>query len=79
VFVFWFDSLQGTVRVPWLSIVKSPPMYALSVAHFTCNLGYYTLLTCLPQYFKYILHFDIKEVGFVCLRFVSCVFVLFVF
>jgi len=38
-------------------------MYALSVAHFTCNLGYYTLLTCLPQYFKHILHFDIKSVS----------------
>ena len=61
--VFRFGSLKGTVRVPWLSIIKSPPMYALSVAHFTCNLGYYTLLTCLPQYFKHILHFDIKSVS----------------
>ena len=52
-----------TVRVPWLSFAKSLPLYALAVAHFTCNWGYYTLLTCLPQYFKHILHFDIKSVS----------------
>jgi len=61
---------QGTVRVPWLSILKCVPLYALCVAHFTCNMGYYTLLTCLPQYFKHILHFDIKSVslvyGYIC-------------
>ena len=56
----WF---QGTARVPWLSFAKSVPLYALAVAHFTCNWGYYTLLTCLPQYFKHILHFDIKSVS----------------
>jgi len=56
----WF---QGTARVPWLSFAKSLPLYALAVAHFTCTCGYYTLLTCLPQYFKYILHFDIKSVS----------------
>jgi len=39
------------------------PLYALAVSHFTCNIGYYTLLNCLPQYFKYILHFDIKSVS----------------
>lgn len=54
---------KGTVRVPWLSVARSVPMYALAVAHFTSNLGFYTLLTCLPQYFKHILHFDIKSNG----------------
>jgi len=54
---------QGTVHVPWLSIAKCVPLYALAVAHFTCNIGYYTLLTCLPLYFKHILHFDIKSVS----------------
>jgi len=58
----WYSS-QGTVRVPWLSIAKSVPMYALIAAHFTNNFGYYTLLTCLPQYFKHILRFDIKSVS----------------
>jgi len=53
---------QGPVRVPWLSFAKCLPLYALAVAHFTFNWGYYTLLTCLPQYFKHILQFDIKSV-----------------
>jgi len=74
-----FQGSQGSIRAPWLSFAKSLPLYALAVAHFSFNWGYFTLMACLPQYFKYILHFDIKEVGFVCLRFVSCVFVLFVF
>jgi len=61
-------SFQSTLRVPWLSFAKSLPLYALAVAHFTCNWGYYTLLTCLPQYFKHILHFDIKSVSAVILN-----------
>jgi len=56
----WF---QGTLRVPWLSFAKSRPLYALAVANFTCMSVYITLLTCLPQYFKHILHFDIKSVS----------------
>ena len=55
--------LQKTLHVPWLKIFRCVPLYALAVAHFTCNIGYYTLLTCLPQYFKHILHFDIKSVS----------------
>jgi len=59
--------LQATLRVPWCEIAKCVPLYALAVAHFTCNIGYYTLLTCLPLYFKYILHFDIKSVSqYIC-------------
>jgi len=78
-----FVSFQRTLRVPWLSFAKSLPLYALAVAHFTFTWGYYTLLTCLPQYFKHILHFDMKsvsaEVKFVTVentitrRFVECV------
>lgn len=50
-------------NVPWLSIVKSLPVWATAVAHFSSNWGYYTLLTCLPTYFKKILHFDMKSNG----------------
>ena len=49
--------------MPWLSFAKSLPLYALSIAHFTNNWGLYTLLSCLPQYFEHILHFDIKSVS----------------
>lgn len=55
----------SSLHVPWLALVKSLPLYALAISHFTCNWGYYTLLTCLPQYFKHVLHFDIKSNGLV--------------
>jgi len=51
------------MKVPWLAIVRSPPVWAVTIAHFTNNWGYYTLLTCLPTYLKKILHFDIKSVS----------------
>jgi len=54
---------QGTLHVPWLSLAKCLPLYALAVANFTIDFGNYTLVTCLPQYFKHILHFDIKSVS----------------
>jgi len=68
----FFGCIQGTLRVPWCSIFKCVHLYALAVAHFTCNIGYYTLLTCLPLFFKHILHFDMKSVSqsvflFICL------------
>jgi ACS family sodium-dependent inorganic phosphate cotransporter-like MFS transporter 5 len=56
---------KSSMHVPWLCLAKSLPLYALAISHFTCNWGYYTLLTCLPQYFKHILHFDIKSNGLV--------------
>lgn len=56
---------KGSLSVPWLQVAKSLPVYAVAVAHFTNNWGYYTLLTCLPQYLKHILKFDIKSNGFV--------------
>lgn len=56
-------SKKGSLQTPWLSIAKSLPVYATAVAHFCNNWGYYTLLTCLPAYLKYILKFDIKSNG----------------
>jgi len=54
---------KGTIKTPWLKIATSLPVYATAVAHFCNNWGYYTLLTCLPSYLKYILKFDIKSNG----------------
>jgi len=39
------------------------PVWAVAIAHFTNNWGYYMLLTCLPKYLKEILHFDMKSVS----------------
>jgi len=51
------------VRVQWLSIAKSAPVYALIVAHFTCGVGNYIVLERLRLYFRYVLHLDIKAVS----------------
>ncbi|XP_014342669.1 sialin [Latimeria chalumnae] len=50
--------------IPLLSILKSLPLWAIVVAHFSCNWSFYTLLTSLPTYMSDILRFDIKENGF---------------
>ena len=51
-------------------MVKSLPVWAVCIAHFTNNWGYYTLLMCLPTYLKNILHFDMKSVSLIADR--SC-------
>lgn len=63
-------SLSGMVtnnkrrKTPWLAIFKSRPVWAIFVAHTCCNWGEYTFLTNIPTYLKEVLHFDIKENGF---------------
>jgi ACS family sodium-dependent inorganic phosphate cotransporter len=39
-------------RVPWGEFMRSPPVWAVTVAHFCFNWGYYTLLAWLPSYFE---------------------------
>ncbi|CAL1548159.1 unnamed protein product [Lymnaea stagnalis] len=64
------SSLSGMVttnkrlKTPWLAILKSMPVWAIFVAHTCCNWGEYTFLTNIPTYLKEVLHFDIKENGF---------------
>jgi len=54
---------HSALKVPWLRIARSLPVWAVCIAHFTNNWGYYTLLTCLPMYLKSIMHFDMKSVS----------------
>ncbi|XP_048209644.1 sialin [Perognathus longimembris pacificus] len=49
--------------VPWMSILKSLPLWAIVVAHFSYNWTFYTLLTLLPTYMKDILRFNVQENG----------------
>lgn len=49
--------------VPWMSIIKSMPFYAILFAHMGQNYGYETLMTELPTYMKQVLRFSIKEVS----------------
>ena len=47
--------------VPWMSLLKSTPLWALLVGHTTFNWGFYVLFTCLPKYLKEVLGFDMKH------------------
>lgn len=38
--------------MPWGVFLRSPPVWAIIVAHFCFNWGYYTLLAWLPSYFE---------------------------
>ncbi|KAH9508375.1 hypothetical protein Btru_050943 [Bulinus truncatus] len=51
------------INTPWKQIFTSPAVWAISIAHFTNNWCYYTLLTCLPAYMSNILRFNLKENG----------------
>ncbi|XP_065056227.1 vesicular glutamate transporter 2.1-like isoform X2 [Rhopilema esculentum] len=50
--------------VPWKELLTSVPVWAIIIAHFAGNWGYYTLLTSLPTYFKLMLKFDLQKAGF---------------
>ena len=50
------------LRIPWLSIMTSRPVWAMIIAHTCSNWGGYTLLTSLPMYMSEVLHYDIKQV-----------------
>lgn len=52
-----------TDRIPWASIFKSMPLWAIVVAHFSFNWTFYTLLTLLPTYMNDILGFSIQQNG----------------
>ncbi|OQV12807.1 Sialin [Hypsibius exemplaris] len=49
--------------VPCLAILKTVPIWALLVAEFGHNWGFYVLLTNLPTYLNNILHFSLKSNG----------------
>lgn len=59
------SSYKDVSRVPWKAIFTSLPVWAIIVAHFTENWGFYTMLTELPSYLKHRLHFDLSRAGFV--------------
>jgi len=56
---------KGSQRIPWLSIICSTRVWAITVAHFCNNWVWYMVLTGLPSYFKDVLDFNMKENGFV--------------
>lgn len=57
-------SKKRPTYVPWGSILTSPCVWAIIITHGCSVFGYFTVVNQLPTYFKMILHFNIKEVGF---------------
>uniref|UniRef100_M3XHC3 Sialin n=2 Tax=Latimeria chalumnae TaxID=7897 RepID=M3XHC3_LATCH len=65
--------LSLTKTVPWGPMLKSMPLWAIVVAHFSYNWTFYTLLTLLPTYMKDILRIHIQENGFLsALPYLGC-------
>ncbi|XP_005654460.1 sialin isoform X2 [Sus scrofa] len=58
------NQLSSQKSVPWIPMLKSLPLWAIVVAHFSYNWTFYTLLTLLPTYMKEVLRFNIQENGF---------------
>lgn len=53
---------KGKLPTPWLSILKSGPIWGCIAAHMLNNYTNYTLLTSLPMFMKEVLKFDISKV-----------------
>ncbi len=49
------------LQVPWLEFFKSPAVWAVTIAHFCFNWGYYTLLAWLPSYFELALGLNVEK------------------
>ncbi len=47
--------------VPWGEFLKAPAVWAVIVAHFCYNWGYYTLLAWLPSYFELALGLNVDQ------------------
>lgn len=59
----WGKAGVNIPPIPWKSIWKSMPFYAILLAHLGQNYGYETLMTELPTYMKQVLRFSIKANG----------------
>ncbi|XP_075232233.1 sialin [Lycorma delicatula] len=51
------------LRVPWLRVLTSPPVWAIIITHGCSVFGFFSIVNQLPTYMKYILAFNIKENG----------------
>ncbi|XP_045163065.2 uncharacterized transporter slc-17.2-like isoform X2 [Mercenaria mercenaria] len=58
-----YDTEKRSTSVPWLSMAKSPCLWACLTAHVCNNWTNYTLLTNIPTFMKEVLKFDIKANG----------------
>ena len=56
-------NFEQRLPTPWVEFFTSIHVWAIIVAHFCNNWGFYTLLTCLPLYMKEVLKYDISQVS----------------
>jgi len=52
---------RAPMNVPWGKFLRSAPVWAVIVAHFCYNWGYYTLLAWLPSYFEMALGLNVEK------------------
>ena len=66
------EYLQNTIGVterevacspPWRAMLTSKPVWAIIIAHFTENWGFYTLLTSLPMFMRDVLEYSLDAAG----------------
>lgn len=50
-------------KVPWLKILTCRPIWALFIAQWTTNFGYFILMSQIPMYLSKVLKFDIGANG----------------
>ncbi|XP_033170566.1 putative inorganic phosphate cotransporter [Drosophila mauritiana] len=61
----WQAQPEERGRIPFVGIAKSPPFYAILVAHAGHNYGYETLMTMLPTYMYRVLNVNIRTNGII--------------
>jgi ACS family sodium-dependent inorganic phosphate cotransporter len=49
--------------IPWMKIAREKAVWAIVIAHFCSNFGYYILLLWLPTYLNYTFKVPLSEVG----------------
>ncbi|XP_012544235.1 sialin isoform X1 [Bombyx mandarina] len=56
-------TLTDGAKHPWKAMLTSGPVWAIVVAHFSENWGFYTLLTFLPTFMKDVYKFETSATG----------------
>merc|ERR1711899_235023 len=55
---------ESVMSPPWKAMMTSLPVWAIIVAHFAENWGFYTLLTGMPTFMKDVLGYKLDQAGF---------------
>uniref|UniRef100_A0A0B7A631 Major facilitator superfamily (MFS) profile domain-containing protein n=1 Tax=Arion vulgaris TaxID=1028688 RepID=A0A0B7A631_9EUPU len=70
------SSVSKQTKVPWRSIMTSPPFWGIVIGQFSFTWGLLLILSTLPQYMFEVLKFDIKSNGvFTMLPYIALMFV----